>query len=165
MRKALAPLSWHIVLTLDLSLALTIIGVATAIFLGQLPLILQKAHMSEALVNMALLRGDSVEQIALAGDLAGFSSSTQVPIANTSGDYQYQRTGTAIVAAGATRGTNEQFRLGFNPALNGADLGWSVLWLCGMRRPPPGWREAAPPVAMHLTNEQLPFACRKEQTE
>lgn len=158
MNRSPAALSWFRVLPLDASLALGIVAVSLAVLLTQVPALLDKARLAEALVQLGTARVDAMEHIALHGELQA-PPADPLPI-DTPGRYRYRRSGTSLVAAGVPRAGEPGFELAFHPALDAAGQGWSVIWLCGQRPAPAGWTSAAPPLGAQLGTERLPFVCR-----
>ena len=160
MPRTPAPLTWVTLFPLDLSLAFTIIGVCIALCLAQAPVILGKARMVEALFGLATQRGAAVERYALGGELVAPTPGEAAVASGGPGAFAFRHSGTSVVAGGVLRRGEAPFQLAFNPAVGAADLGWSVIWLCGLRRAPPGLHTPALPLAAHLSAEQLPFVCR-----
>lgn len=164
MPRTPAPLTWVTLLPLDLSLAFTVIAVCMTLCLAQAPVILGKARLTGVLLGLATERGAAVERYALGGELIAPAAASAAAASDSSGGFAYRHSGTSVVASGVLRGGEATFQLAFNPAVGAADLGWSVIWLCGLRRAPPGLHAPAPPLAANLSAEQLPHVCRDTPT-
>lgn len=154
------PLSWWHFLPLDLTLASSIWFVAVGLAVSQVMVMTDKARMAEPLMQMGTLRVAAAERIALDGMLSKPANEAEAPGSSASSKFSYEVDGTSLYAIGPLGNEEEPIRLAFNPAIDNVGAGWSVLWLCGLRRPPPGWSTPAPPVALNLAREQIPFVCR-----
>lgn len=158
-----ARLSWSALLALDMSLAATIVAVSSALCLGQMAVIVDKARFTEVLLHLSTARNAGAERIALTGELVALD--TGATTVENGYRFQYRQAGTSVVASGVLRESGPMFQLALNPSISEADLGWSVIWLCGLRRAPPGWVALAPPLVERLSTEQLPFVCRDTRVE
>jgi hypothetical protein len=158
-----ARLSWWTLLPFDSSLVCIVIAACVTVLLAQVPNIIGKVRMSGVLMQMTTARYAATERIAISGELVAPESVD--PSSNTWSveNIEYQNTGANVVARGMLRANAQAFTLSFTPAVSEAGLGWSVIWLCGLRRAPIGWSTQTPPMTEHLSAEQLPFVCKDFQ--
>jgi hypothetical protein len=163
--KALAPawLRWWTLLPFDFSLVCVVVVTCVTVFLAQVQTVVGKVRMSAVLVQMSAARYAATEKMALSGELV-----TSAPFAPETDPWsveniEYRIAGTNVVARGKLRGNAQEFTLAVTPAVSEEGLSWNVIWLCGLRRAPDGWKTQTPPLTEHLSAEQLPFVCRDLQ--
>ena len=154
------PLNWAALFPLELSMALAVVGVCTALCLAQVPVILGKAQLTGALLGLAAERGTAVERYALGGELVAPTPEDHAAHDVGRRGFAFRHSGTSVMASGSLQRGDAPFEIAFHPAVGVPDLAWSIVWLCGQRRAPSGLHSVAPPLATRLSAEQLPFICR-----
>jgi hypothetical protein len=159
-----ARLTWLTLLPLDVSLSLAILGVCAAMSLTQTPILQQKARMAEIWSNALAVRDAAIEDLSVTGEFTAPSTLTD-STAEARGEFSYRYAGGRVDASGTLRGGGPVFQLSLVPAIRAVDGGWSVIWVCGRRKAPPGWILAALPVVENLKAEELPYVCRDLKAE
>lgn len=156
------PWNWWRLLPLDACLAAAAMAAAVAWCAAQVPALLDKVRLHEALALQTSARTDAAEAYAVTGSLEN-----ALPAgggAEPRGRFGHARRGGHSVASGELGGGTAPvpvFELAFTPAVDTQALGWSMAWLCGHRAPPPGWTAPLPPVRVkQLSEAQLPLPCR-----
>jgi len=157
------PLSWYHVLPLDSTLSIGIMAIVTVLIVGDIHVSASKARMTEVFYQLSTSRAAAMERIAVEGMLTAPSNHLSPVQTGASSKFSYQMDGTSLFAEGRLRANEQPFRLALHPAVEEAGVGWAVLWLCGNRKPPPGWSTSAAQMTANLTPEQLPSICKETQ--
>ncbi len=156
------PWNWWRLLPLDTCLAAAVMAAAVAWCAAQVPALLDKVRLHEALALQTSARTDAAEAYAVTGSLeAALPAQGDTEPRGRFG--QDRRGGHSVASGGVGRDAAPApaFELAFTPAVDTRALGWSMAWLCGHRAPPPGWTAPLPPVRVkHLSEAQLPLPCR-----
>lgn len=155
-RPDIARIDLRQLLPLDVAISVCIIVLAMSVLIGERRLLIDKGRLTEPLLNMATLRVDTIERLSLDGVLAA-PTGQPVRVGEPPTRFDYLRDGSGLIAAGRLGPTQAAVRLGVRAAVD--DSGWSVLWLCGRRAPPPGWSSPTPPLAEGFAPGQIPSVC------
>ena len=150
---------WIQLLPLDMTLALTIVGVCLALGLNQLRSFPDKVRLIEVLLHTSGPRMDISEQIALTGEaLPGRSDASEAR--DSFGGFDYRSEGTGFVATGTLKSLAEPFAIAFRPSWIADVPATNILWLCAAHRPLDGWTAPAGPTHSNLPAAMLFFPCR-----
>jgi hypothetical protein len=140
---------------LDILVTAIVISAMLAALLPEVGTALFKARFVEVLSALSHERPAMIEWHAHAGTWSVAAQQDKPQRA-----YQVVTAGGSIVAAGALSG--RRFAAGMRPAVAHAVGDWSVIWLCGTRRPPSGWAAAAASAPFDLPDGLRLSVCRQE---
>lgn len=136
-------------------MACAIVLVCLGLCVQQVPPLLNKLRLTEALMNLPAQTWPQVEALALTGGLATLAPVEPKPV----GNFRYGNQDAQAVAVGLQRDGQTELRLGMRLALQEQGLAWHALPVCGLRQAPAGWRSLAEPLASGIPIEQLLFIC------
>jgi hypothetical protein len=145
---------------IDTLLSATIVAVVVAACFQLLAAWAVKARLTAVFIELTTQRLDIDEAYAIAGEF-GVPGGTQ-PV-RTQGSalisFDVVPRGAGLLAEGKVGHDEQAFAISFLPAVS-ADGEARLLWLCGQRRAPAGWRAASAPATLVLPHGASYSICR-----
>lgn len=161
------------VLLLEFLLSWLVVAIFVALASNAVYRMVNKVLLVQVFIGSSYLRAAAVEEFALSGSFS--STRTERALETPSmltpqeidamGQVSYRQVAGNVEASGTLPHLDGQMKLSFHAAVIGQGLPFNVIWLCGERRPPPGWFEPGPIIATGLQPELLPSVCREDWLE
>ena len=130
------------------------------LYLEAIPTLVAKARFSEVFALLSNERIDATVDIALHGYArTAFEISTSYSAHDKNG-FRYEREDTSLSATKTIQNSPQMNQLTFAPALLSESSSFTVLWLCGSKRPPAGWGASLPSTPHNTQGAHLFSVCR-----